>query len=491
MAVAVPQSAKAYDFTAVSPSGHTLYYNLKTAGGQTYAEVTSPVVNLDSASVSWRGFVKPTGHLVIPDSVDWNGTRYAVRELSRGAFCKCDSLTSVTVPQGVFSIGYAAFGLCDRLESIVLPESLTYLGDHCFYADLALVSVNIPGSVGIIRESTFSLCTSLQSVVLPTGITTLEDFAFCDCYNLVSVQLPNTLTHIGEACFQLDEMLASIDIPAGMDSIQPWSFFGCTNLQSVTLPEGLVFIGNDVFDYCESLHDIVLPSTIESIGDFAFFGCISLDSILLPDRMRHVSRGTFCYCENLKWCPIPSQMEYVDYELFYGTGLEIVEVPEGVTYIDTAAFGPCPALHKVTLPSTLVTLRDFAFQYDTLIDTIILRCTVPPATPGDSVFTYFAATLIVPCGTADDYRQHDVWGRFPNVVEDCNVIDGIESNDINVYVRDGRIVVDGADGETVRVYDMMGRETQSFKQSSNQALPTGVYMVQVGASPARKVMVVR
>lgn len=100
MAVAVPQSARAYDFSAVSPSGHTLYYNLTTAGGETYAVVASPVVRMDSASLSWRGFVKPTGQLVIPDSVDWNGTRYAVKELSRAAFCKCDSLTSVTVPQG-------------------------------------------------------------------------------------------------------------------------------------------------------------------------------------------------------------------------------------------------------------------------------------------------------------------------------------------------------------------------------------------------------
>ena len=52
-------------------------------------------------------------------------------------------------------------------------------------------------------------------------------------------------------------------------------------------------------------------------------------------------------------------------------------------------------------------------------------------------------------------------------------------------------MVEGADGETVHIFDMMGREIQAFKHSSNQALPTGVYMVKVGNHPARKVAVIR
>ena len=492
MAVTVPQNAKAYDFT-YTYQGKLLYYNLQTNSliNQTYAVVTCPVENPTHSTLSWVGFAKPTGQLVIPDSVEWNGTRYAVKELGEFALCTCDSLTSVTIPQGVFSIGLMALGRNTRLESVVLPNNLIFMGEFCFYGDESLSSIDIPASVGVIPNGAFERCSSLQTVIVPEGITRLEQFAFEECGNLVSIQFPSTLTFIGGACFQDDSALVSVNVPAAVDTIHQWAFFGCTNLQSITLHEGLKFIGMDAFDYCESLHSITFPSTLDSIGMYAFWGCYSLDSVLLPDGMKHVSEGAFGECPNLKYCPLPSHMEFVDILLFYGTGFETIEVPEGVTYIDTAAFGPCPVLHKVTLPSTLVTLRDFAFQYDTLIDTIILRCAVPPATPGDSVFTYFAATLIVPCGTADDYRQHEVWGRFPNVVEDCNAIDGIESNDINVYVRDGRIVVDGADGETVRVYDMMGRETQSFKQSSNQALPTGVYMVQVGASPARKVLVVR
>ena len=48
-----------------------------------------------------------------------------------------------------------------------------------------------------------------------------------------------------------------------------------------------------------------------------------------------------------------------------------------------------------------------------------------------------------------------------------------------------RIVIEGADGETVHIFDMMGRTIH------NEALPIGVYMVKVGDRPARKVAVIR
>lgn len=44
----------------------------------------------------------------------------------------------------------------------------------------------------------------------------------------------------------------------------------------------------------------------------------------------------------------------------------------------------------------------------------------------------------------------------------CNGIEDAESDKVQVYTRDGRIVVDGADGEIVRVYDIMGRQQSSF-----------------------------
>lgn len=67
---------------------------------------------------------------------------------------------------------------------------------------------------------------------------------------------------------------------------------------------------------------------------------------------------------------------------------------------------------------------------------------------------------------------------------------GINSNDydgINVYSRDGRIIVDGTNGESIAIYDMFGRNVGDC----SQAFPTGVYMVKISNYPARKVVVIR
>ncbi len=65
-----------------------------------------------------------------------------------------------------------------------------------------------------------------------------------------------------------------------------------------------------------------------------------------------------------------------------------------------------------------------------------------------------------------------------------------ETEDVIVYVENGRIVVEGST-DVVRVYDVMGRMVQSFKRSSHQDIPTGVYLVKVGILPARKGVVVK
>ena len=67
-------------------------------------------------------------------------------------------------------------------------------------------------------------------------------------------------------------------------------------------------------------------------------------------------------------------------------------------------------------------------------------------------------------------------------------ISGIDDNtddDIVIYSLDGCIIVEGADGEPVTIYDMTGRIVRDC------GLPNGVYMVKVGDRTPRKVVVAR
>lgn len=76
---------------------------------------------------------------------------------------------------------------------------------------------------------------------------------------------------------------------------------------------------------------------------------------------------------------------------------------------------------------------------------------------------------------------------------DNSGIDNMNAAGINVFVCDGRIVVEGAEGLTVNVYDMMGREVFNASSSTcvTPSFPEGVYLVNVGTQSARKVVVIR
>ena len=81
----------------------------------------------------------------------------------------CSSLTSITIPDSVTSIGNSAFGWCSGLTSIVIPDSVTSIGVGAFYK-----------------------CSGLTSVTIGNGVTSIDNYAFEDCSGLVEIHYNGT-----------------------------------------------------------------------------------------------------------------------------------------------------------------------------------------------------------------------------------------------------------------------------------------------------------
>ena len=73
-------TALAYDFSAVAPSGQTLYYNIVDGHAEVVRSTSSYV----------------TGDLVIPSTVTYNDVSYTVTSIGSYAFQNCGGLTSVS-----------------------------------------------------------------------------------------------------------------------------------------------------------------------------------------------------------------------------------------------------------------------------------------------------------------------------------------------------------------------------------------------------------
>ena len=80
------------------------------------------------------------------------------------AFEKCESLTSIKIPDSVTSIGNEVFSECTALTSVILGNSVTYIETGAFGNCEKLTSITIPSSVTNIKASAFILCTNLVSV---------------------------------------------------------------------------------------------------------------------------------------------------------------------------------------------------------------------------------------------------------------------------------------------------------------------------------------
>ena len=110
------------------------------------------------ATVIKKSSGKYSGEVVIPESVEHEGTTYSVTSIGDFAFNGCSGLPSVTIPNSVTSIGEGAFRWCDGLTSVTIPNSVTSIEQSAFRGCDGLTSVTIPNSVTSIGYDAFEGC---------------------------------------------------------------------------------------------------------------------------------------------------------------------------------------------------------------------------------------------------------------------------------------------------------------------------------------------
>ena len=181
------------------------------------------------------------------------------------------SLTSLTLPSSLQSIGDRAFWGCKSLTSLTLPSSLQSIGDSAFYGCYSLTSLTLPSSLQSIGDYAFCDCNSLTSLTLPSSLQSIGDSAFCGCKSLTSLTLPSSLQSIGDSAFRDCSSLTSLTLPSSLQSIEDSAFRDCSSLTSLTLPSSLQSIGDSAFYHCSSLTSLTLPSSLQSIGGSAFW----------------------------------------------------------------------------------------------------------------------------------------------------------------------------------------------------------------------------
>lgn len=213
----------------------------------------------------------------------------------------CSGLTSVTISEGVTSIGYEAFKGCSSLTSITLPKSLTSIESYAFQNCSGLTAMNIPEGVMSIGDNAFDRCTGeltvncnipspelkdktlgkfygsrFTKVTLGDKVTSIGDYAFYNCKDITSITLPASITSIGSGALDtggtvrnganLKSVISLSLVPPTIESDTFYQYF--YKKSTVTVPAKAVeayqaapywkdftIIGDETLTGIETLHD--------------------------------------------------------------------------------------------------------------------------------------------------------------------------------------------------------------------------------------------
>jgi hypothetical protein len=222
-----------------------------------------------------------------------------VENFGTQVFQNCSALTDVTISQNVLDAGFNlvflsaptanaaintvtitdataipanAFTSKTALTSVTIPDGVISIGNEAFLGCSSLNNVTIPGSVMSIGESAFYNCSSLASLTIENGVMNIGKAAFRDCAGLTTIVIPDSVTDIGERAFSGTSLAGAVVIPDTVTSIGVRAFDGCASLTSVTI-NGSTDIGEFAFNGCTLLANVtMLSETSTAVAATAFNG---------------------------------------------------------------------------------------------------------------------------------------------------------------------------------------------------------------------------
>ena len=336
---------------------------------------------------------KPTGALIIPDSVEYNELKYAVTEVAEYGFDKELDITSINLPVTIRTIHRRAFSnLTQNNLNITLNEGLEVIGSGAFRNSIGMVgAIMIPYSVSNIGTLAFGNCTGISMFLFQEDAILDEGLDLTAFDGTGAIVLKDNIYYL-----VISDSEAIALKPYDKDLIVGELKIADTIIKDAKSLKITSILGNRSFEKLSSMTTLILPKYLRKIGKNAFRDNVLLENITFNENLEIIGNRSFIGCTNIS---------------------------------------------RLDIPNSIIEVQERAFQDCKALTTIYMHPMVAP-TAGGAVFYAIepSPTLKIPCSTSDTYISK--WGSQNVIIsEECNVdtiIDGV-SYTLNLMTRTAAI----------------------------------------------------
>lgn len=141
------------------------------------------------------------------------------------AFCDCEDLASISLPENIKSIGRYAFNNCQNLKVLDIPSSVLTIGNSAFENCYSLEYINLPDGLLTIEEGAFEYCRSLTQITIPKYVQSIEKDTFRECWSLTHFTLLSSFKTFDLDIFGDYTPIKRIDLPDTIVSLGSYDSF--------------------------------------------------------------------------------------------------------------------------------------------------------------------------------------------------------------------------------------------------------------------------
>ena len=279
-----------YDVNTISPFTYQNYYGDEISKQRPESIFVNFEGGVSKVSDYLFNGVTPIKSVTFKDNIN-------LTEIGSHAF-DGTSLTFLTLPDTVETLGEYAFGNINTLNSVNIPEKLT-TADRAFagskklnelrnkiegtripdgmFENTGLTTFIVPSGVKEIGKYAFrnnkSIAISFEGpqegfkdVILPVGLTKIDSRAF-ESTDIGYYDIPDTVSEIGDGAFRFNPNLKSIKLPSELKALKGYLFEGNKGMKLLVIPDKVESIDTNAFVNMEGLENVYIPASVTNIGE--------------------------------------------------------------------------------------------------------------------------------------------------------------------------------------------------------------------------------